>query len=261
MVMTLTTPPTQTTMNDGYYDNIASQDLNIQSLLFKFRLIDPSSQWNSNNSTRANLWSALEDTVSTILLGILAVLQYAHECEQQNNSFHSTPWTASHMIYITHASALLSSIVRTLTDGLRQHAQELSQSFTNQNNKTRIHPLKASFRLLESSNNNSNSSNYNNITPMYFRDKVANTYTMAHKIHQETSSILEKVQQVENILSLQGQENSNNCGNDDDSHNNNFDFELHRQFARDSCKSTFGSFIGIFCVTINCHCRGKVCSL
>ena len=177
----------------------------------------------------------MEDYVSTILLGILAVLQHAHECEQQNESFQSTPWTASHMIYITHASALLSSIVRTLTDALRQHAQEMSQSFTIPNNKTRMRPLKSSFRLLEisNSNNNSNSnssSNYNNSTPMYFRDKVANTYAMAHKIHQETSSILEKVQQVENLLSLQDQHNTKNYGNNDDgSHNNKFDFELHRQ--------------------------------
>ena len=187
----------------------------------------------------------MEDTISTILLGTLAVLQHAYECEQQNESFQSTPWTASHMIYITHASALLSSIVRSLTDALRQHAQEMSQSFTIQNNKTRTRPLKASFRLLEISNSNNNNSssnsNYNNSTPMYFRDKVANTYAMAHKIHQETSSILEKVQQVENLLSLQDQDNTKNYGNNDDSsHSNKFEFELHRQVCKKKKKLEYG---------------------
>ncbi|KAI9276995.1 hypothetical protein BDA99DRAFT_554932 [Phascolomyces articulosus] len=219
--------------NKNYY-NEASQDLNVRSLLFKFKLIDPSSQWNSTNEARAKLWTALEDSVSTIMMGILAILQYAADEHylQQNRPYHTTttttPWLASYMIYITQSSVLLSSIVRSLTDALRQHAQEMNISYTHSqhHNKSTKAPLSVSskllmkkkpYRLLETQL----LANDVNNPPMYFKDKIVTIHSMAQKLQEETNSILQLISQVEQfLLSLQ---DHHHFQDNDSSHSNNFE--------------------------------------
>ncbi|KAI8145055.1 hypothetical protein BJV82DRAFT_46238 [Fennellomyces sp. T-0311] len=155
-----------------------SRDLN--ALLFKFKLIDPSSHWNSRTGTRAKLWSTLESTVSAILMGTLSILQDACECQQQQRPYQSSPWIATQMISITHASAQLSSITRSLTDTLQQHAQEMTES-----SKMRSTAKPKTYRL---------------DTSVYFRNKVTAVYEVAHKIKREVNSILQQVQDVEALL-------------------------------------------------------------
>ncbi|KAI9494882.1 hypothetical protein BDB00DRAFT_786737 [Zychaea mexicana] len=71
--------------------------------------------------------------------------------------------------------------------------------------------------------------------PINFRDKVAKTYAMAQRIHQESSSITEQVALVENLLSQPRQQENHHQNNSEKSNNNvNKSFGKRRQVIRNS---------------------------